>query len=81
MTLPPSKTSLVLELMRTEQWTRAISIAANCFRNLPAETRAAIRTGHAARCNPALYRGMGHDPDALFEVGKAALQAYYRGKY
>jgi hypothetical protein len=74
--MPPTKTSRLLELIRTGDWPRALSLAAT-FRMLSCEVLLAIRRGHAARMNPRLYAQLGQEPDALVEAGKAALHAHY----
>lgn len=76
MAAPIQKTELLLGHIRRGDWAKALSLA-NTFRMLPRDVLVAIRKGHAARTNPRLYRGLGHDPELLVEQGKAALQGFY----
>lgn len=62
--------------MAAGNWREAMRIAAR-FPDLGAH-RAAILDAHQAFVNPRWARGMGHDPAALIEAGKAALIARYQ---
>jgi hypothetical protein len=67
-----SKLAQVQAAMRAEDWPRAFSIASK-FAHLGPQ-REAIMCAQAARLSPGFYRGLGQDPAALIEAGKAAMR-------
>jgi hypothetical protein len=70
-----TKTQKLIDLMRAEDWSRALSLAAT-FKRLGSH-RATICRAHEARVWPGFYRGLGRDPDAAIQAGIAALQSLY----
>jgi hypothetical protein len=67
-----TKLAQVQAAMRAGDWPRAFSIASKFARLGP--QRAAIMRAQAARLSPAFYRGLGCDPAAIIEAGKAAMR-------
>ena len=66
------KLAQVQAAMRAGDWPRAFRIAGKFARLGP--HKAAIMRAQAARLSPAFYRGLGCDPAAIIEAGKAALR-------
>lgn len=69
------KIDQLVALMRAGDWDAALSLA-NKFSRLGGHAKA-IRQAHAAAQNPAFYRQLGLDPDALRTAGVDALRARY----
>jgi hypothetical protein len=70
-----TKLSKVQAAMAAGDWSRAFSIASKFARLGP--QRAAIMRAQAARLSPGFYRGLGRDPAAVIEEGKAALREHF----
>ena len=62
-------------MIRREEWDKAISFSAK-FPEL-GKHKDDITRAHAALSNPALYRAIKKDPQALVEKGIAALKQRY----
>lgn len=71
MTMPPTKTQRLIDLIRAGAWPEALSLAST-FRML-GEHRATIVRAHQARHSPSFFRQLGRDPAAAVEAGRAAL--------
>ena len=67
-----TKLSKVQAAMAAQDWPRAFSIASK-FARLGRQ-RVAIMRAQAARLSPGFYRGLGRDPAAIIEAGKAAMR-------
>lgn len=70
-----TKTALLIEAMRAEDWPRALRLA-NSFRML-GEHRTTIHRAHEARVHPQFFRQVGRDPDQAVQAGIAALKQLY----
>ena len=70
-----TKLSQLLTLMRAEQWTEALAVAAS-FPSLGAH-ELAIKRAHECGWRASFYRQLGMDPGALKQAGIAALKARY----
>jgi hypothetical protein len=70
-----TKTQRLIELMRADDWDRALSLA-NKFRILGPH-RDTIRFAHECRVWPRFYRSLGRDPEAAVAAGIAALKQLY----
>ena len=70
--MPPTKTAAIKAAMASQDWRRALALAAR----LPRldKHRAAILDGHGAFVRPDWYRQIGKDADALKAAGVAALR-------
>ena len=73
-----TKLAQVQAAMAAQDWPRAFSIASKFARLGP--QRAAIMRAQAARLSPGFYRGLGRDPTAIIEAGKAALRERFEAK-
>jgi hypothetical protein len=67
-----TKLAQVQAAMAAQDWPRAFSIVSKFARLGP--QRAAIMRAQAARLSPDFYRGLGRDPAAIIEAGKAAMR-------
>jgi hypothetical protein len=72
---PQTKLAQLQAAMATQDWPRAFSIASKFGRLGP--QKAAIMRAQAARLSPGFYRGLGRDPAAVIEEGKAAMRARF----
>jgi hypothetical protein len=70
-----TKLAQVQAAMRAGDWPRAFSIASKFGRLGP--QRAAFMRAQAVRLSPGFYRGLGRDPAAIIEAGKAAMRARF----
>lgn len=69
------KIDTLRRFMNAGEWEKAVRFAAR-FPRL-GEHKAVITRAASALLSPALYRGMGKDPDALLEEAVAALKMRY----
>jgi hypothetical protein len=67
-----TKLSKVQAAMTVGDWPRAFSIASK-FARLGSQ-KAAIMRAQSAALSPGFYRGLGRDPAAVIEEGKAAMR-------
>jgi hypothetical protein len=76
--MPPTKLSVLLGLMASEDWRKAIALAAK-FQDL-GDQRGAVLDAHMAYTNPRFVRGIKKEPEALIVAGIAALKQRYHFK-
>jgi len=77
--MPEKKIDVLIRLMQTGEWHKAIKYAAK-FPRL-GEHRDAILTASSALLSPRFYVSLGKDPDKLIEAGIAALKERYAKAY
>jgi hypothetical protein len=70
-----TKTARLCAFMRAGQWDKALALAAR-FRRLGPH-KATIVRAHEAHHWPAVYRGLGYDPDTVIADGIRALMCLY----
>jgi hypothetical protein len=75
MPMPPSKISILRDLMARAEWIDALRLAAR-FPSLGAE-KEPITRAWAAHSNPGFYRQIGRDPEAVVAAGVEALKRRY----
>lgn len=78
MSQPVKKIDTLRAYMAAGDWQAALRLAAS-FPVLAPDVKADIVRGHEAYAHPSWCRGLGKDPQALIEAGKAALVRRYGG--
>ncbi len=73
-----TKLPQVQAAMAAQDWPRAFSIASKFARLGP--QRGAILRAQSAALSPVFYRGLGRDPAAIIEVGKAAMRERFEAE-
>lgn len=73
--LPIKKIDILRDLMKSEKWKEALSLAAK-FPRLGAE-KAVIVRGHECLVNPAFYKQLGIDTDKAVNDAITALKTKY----